>query len=135
MRVVIVGGSLVGLTLARALTSRGHEPVVLERGRGEVRGEEQAAEIVYSLQAAGVGLVVATDGPEMIGTRLRAEYGMLTRLGALTPEQAHEANERAHRVSFVAGPIRAPGGGFEMPGRPPVTRGGAPRRMEEGLPG
>jgi 2-polyprenyl-6-methoxyphenol hydroxylase-like FAD-dependent oxidoreductase len=39
MRVVVVGGSLVGLTLARALAKRGHEPVVLERGRGEVRGD------------------------------------------------------------------------------------------------
>jgi 2-polyprenyl-6-methoxyphenol hydroxylase-like FAD-dependent oxidoreductase len=39
MRVVVVGGSLVGLTLARALRKRGHEPVVLERGRGEVRGD------------------------------------------------------------------------------------------------
>jgi hypothetical protein len=65
-----------------------------------------------------VPLVVATDGPEMIGTRVRAEYGMLVRLGALTVEQAREANERAHRVSFVAGPARAPGAGFETPGRP-----------------
>jgi 2-polyprenyl-6-methoxyphenol hydroxylase-like FAD-dependent oxidoreductase len=39
MRVLIVGGSLVGLTLARALAKRGHQPVVLERGRGEVRGD------------------------------------------------------------------------------------------------
>jgi adenosine deaminase len=69
---------------------------------GAVRGETQAAEVVYELQAAGVPLVVATDGPEMIGTRLRAEYAMLVRHGALTREEARQANARAHRVSFVA---------------------------------
>jgi hypothetical protein len=31
-------------------------------------------------------LVVATDGPEMIGTRLRAEYASAVRRGALTRE-------------------------------------------------
>jgi adenosine deaminase len=74
---------------------------------GAVRGEAQAAEVVYELQAAGVPLVVATDGPEMIGTRLRAEFAMLVRLGALTREEARAANARAHRVSFV--PERARG--------------------------
>ena len=48
---------------------------------GAVRDEEQMAEIVFGLEAAGVPLVVATDGPEMIGTRLRAEYAMLVRRG------------------------------------------------------
>ena len=32
MRIAIVGGGMVGLTLARLLRARGHEPVVLERG-------------------------------------------------------------------------------------------------------
>lgn len=75
---------------------------------GAVRGEEQIAEIVFSLQSAGVPLVIATDGPEMIGTRLRAEYSMLVRLGALTAEQAREANARAHRVTFLADPGASP---------------------------
>jgi adenosine deaminase len=66
-----------------------------------VRDESQMAEIVYALAAAGVRLVVATDGPEMIGTRLRAEHAMLVRLGALTAEQARAANSLAHEVSFV----------------------------------
>ena len=48
-------------------------------------------------------VVIATDGPEMIGTRLRAEYAMLVRLGALTKAQAREMNARAHEVSFVTG--------------------------------
>jgi len=68
---------------------------------GAVRDEEQMAEIVFGLQAAGVPLVVATDGPEMIGTRLRAEYALLVRRGALSAAGARAANERGHRVSFI----------------------------------
>ena len=69
---------------------------------GAVRDEEQMAEIVFGLQAAGIPLVVATDGPEMIGTRLRAEYALLVRRGALSREGARQANERGHAVSFIA---------------------------------
>ena len=70
---------------------------------GAVRDEEQMAEIVFGLQAAGVPLVVATDGPEMIGTRLRTEYALLVRRGALSREGAREANDRGHAVSFING--------------------------------
>ncbi len=66
-----------------------------------VRDEHQMAEIVHTLAADAVPLVVATDGPEMIGTRLRAEYAMLVRLGALTQQQARDANRVAHARSFV----------------------------------
>ena len=69
---------------------------------GAVRDEEQMAEIVFALEAAGIPIVIATDGPEMIGTRLRAEYAMLVRRGALSREAAREANDRAHAVSFIA---------------------------------
>lgn len=70
---------------------------------GAVRSEEQIAEIVYALRAGGVEVVIATDGPEMIGTRLRAEYAMLVRLGAMTRDEAREINRRAHEISFVTG--------------------------------
>jgi adenosine deaminase len=69
---------------------------------GAVRDEEQMAEIVFALEAARIPVVVATDGPEMIGTRLRAEFAMLVRRGALTVEAARAANDRAHAVSFIA---------------------------------
>ena len=69
---------------------------------GAVRDEAQMAEIVFALDAAGIPVVIATDGPEMIGTRLRAEYAMLVRRGALSAEAARAANERAHAVSFIA---------------------------------
>ena len=68
---------------------------------GAVRDEGQMAEIVFGLESAGVPLVVATDGPEMIGTRLRSEYAMLVRLGALSHEAARRANERAHAATFL----------------------------------
>lgn len=68
---------------------------------GAVRDEQQMAQIVRTLQDAGVPLVIATDGPEMIGTRLRQEYDLLVRTGALTPEEARQANERAHALSFA----------------------------------
>lgn len=75
---------------------------------GAVRDEEQMAEIVFALEAAGIPLVVATDGPEMIGTRLRAEHAMLVRRGALSAEAARAANDRAHAVSFIAPGTPAP---------------------------
>ena len=75
---------------------------------GAIRSEDQLAEIVHGLAAAGVRLVIATDGPEMVGTRLRAEYQLLVRLGALTREQARAANALAHEVSFARDPEWAP---------------------------
>ena len=69
---------------------------------GALRDEGQLAEVVATLQDAGVPLVIATDGPEMIGTRLRTEHELLVACGALTVEQAREADARAHRVSVLA---------------------------------
>jgi adenosine deaminase len=83
---------------------------------GAVRGEQQIAELVYELNAAGVPLVVATDGPEMIGTRLRAEHAMLVRLGALTRSEARAANARGHEASF-APPAPWRGATAEAPAR------------------
>ncbi len=68
---------------------------------GAVRDEEQMAEIVFALDSAGVPIVIATDGPEMIGTRLRAEHAMLVRRGALSVDAARRANDRGHEVSFI----------------------------------
>ncbi len=72
---------------------------------GALSDEAQMAEVVRALADAGVPLVIATDGPEMIGTRLRAEHQLLVRTGALTTAEARAANDRAHAVSFV-GPAR-----------------------------
>ncbi len=75
---------------------------------GAVRDEVQMAEIVFGLESAGVPLVIATDGPEMIGTRLRHEYAMLIRLGAMSHEAARRANDRGHAVTFLRAPTVGP---------------------------
>jgi adenosine deaminase len=68
---------------------------------GAVRDLEQMAQIVGAFREDGVGIVVATDGPEMIGTRLRHEYALLVETGALSVDEARAANDQAHRLSFV----------------------------------
>ncbi|MDX6647576.1 MAG: hypothetical protein QOK40_3303 [Miltoncostaeaceae bacterium] len=110
MRVVVVGGSLVGLTLARALAKRGHQPVVLERGRGEVRGDPlfvpyQAYDaladvgVMETVQREGVPIAATGPGPP-------PGYGFfrrsLTELLAAGVPVAHEQS--------VVGLLRADGG-------------------------
>jgi adenosine deaminase len=68
---------------------------------GAVRDIGQLARIVRALADDGVPLVVATDGPEMIGTRLRDEHRLLVDCGALSAEEARAADARAHARSFV----------------------------------
>jgi len=77
---------------------------------GAIRDQEQLAEVVFALATAGARLTIATDGPEMIGTRLRAEHELLVRIGAFTPAQSRAANALAHEVSFVRDPEWAPRG-------------------------
>jgi len=104
-----IGHGIVAAFEPRLIEALAEQGIVLEIcptsniRTGAVRNEEQMAEIVYALTAGGVDIVLATDGPEMIGTRLRAEYQMLVRRGALTRDQARAINERAHAVSFVNG--------------------------------
>ena len=92
---------------------------------GAVRDEAQMAEIVFELEAAGIPMVIATDGPEMIGTRLRAEYAMLVRLGALSAEAAR-ARERP-RARGQLHPPATIGAGLRGAGRS-IAPGGAERR-------
>jgi adenosine deaminase len=49
----------------------------------------------------GVRFTIATDGPEMMRTHLRDEFDLLTRIGALSPDEARKANSRGHEASFV----------------------------------
>lgn len=48
----------------------------------------------------GVRFTVATDGPEMMRTRLTDELELLLRLGALTAEQAKAVNALGHETTF-----------------------------------
>lgn len=65
----------------------------------------ELAAAVQELTGAGVELTVSTDGPQMMGTRLRDEHALLVNCGALTVDQARRANEIAHERSFCA-PLR-----------------------------
>ncbi|HMM48217.1 MAG TPA: hypothetical protein PKE32_01190, partial [Miltoncostaeaceae bacterium] len=69
---------------------------------GALRDVDQLRDVVRTLVDDGVAVVVATDGPEMIGTRLRQEYDLLVACGALTRAQAREAAVRAHERTFAA---------------------------------
>ena len=74
IRVVIAGGGMVGLTLARLLRARGHEPVVLERApagawapRGFMLGYQgydtfEELGILAGLRAAGRDVVPGANG-------------------------------------------------------------------------
>lgn len=78
---------------------------------GAVRDLEQMASIVRTLADDGVPLVVATDGPEMIGTRLRHEHDLLVGCGALSVAEARAADARAHARAFAGATTgRRPGG-------------------------
>jgi adenosine deaminase len=68
---------------------------------GAVSGADEVREIFRTLRAHGVRITVSTDGPEMMRTHLRDEFGFLCAIGALTPDEAREANALAHAVSFA----------------------------------
>ena len=50
----------------------------------------------------GVAFTIATDGPEMMRTRLRDELELLQRIGALSHEEIAGANARGHSASFLS---------------------------------
>ena len=74
IRTVIVGGGMVGLTLARLLRDRGHDPVVLERApagvyvpRGFMLGYQgydafEEVDVLSAISAAGRDVGVAPNG-------------------------------------------------------------------------
>jgi adenosine deaminase len=90
--------------LMRELSSRG---IVLEicptsnlltkalAGEGELR------DTIRAFVEHDVPFTIATDGPEMMRTRLRDEFELLLRTGALSEDGLREANARGHDASFV----------------------------------
>jgi adenosine deaminase len=71
-------------------------------------GEDEVRETFRAFVEHGVPFTIATDGPEMMRTHLRDEFDLLTRIGALTHEEAAAANDRGHDVAFVARRTPAP---------------------------
>jgi adenosine deaminase len=66
-----------------------------------LRDEEELRETVRRFVEHKVPFTVATDGPEMMGTRLRDELDLLLRIGALDEEELRRANVRGHQASFL----------------------------------
>ena len=86
IRTVIVGGGMVGLTLARLLRARGHDPVVLERAPAGVYGARgfmlgyqgfdafQELDVLERLSAAGRDVGV---GPNGVPIGIAVDYGIV----------------------------------------------------------
>jgi adenosine deaminase len=66
-------------------------------------GEDELRDTIRSFVAHDVPFTIATDGPEMMRTRLRDEFELLLRIGALDEDGLRHANERGHDASFVGG--------------------------------
>ncbi|HEV2591773.1 MAG TPA: hypothetical protein VGU02_07750 [Gaiellaceae bacterium] len=63
--------------------------------------EEEVRAVFRAFVDGGVAFTIATDGPEMMRTHLTDEFEMLTRIGALTDDEARAANARGHSSSFI----------------------------------
>ncbi len=71
--------------------------------------DEAVRETFRRFVEGGVRFTIATDGPEMMRTHLRDEFELLRRIGALSEDEAREANARGHEAAFVGRrPGRAP---------------------------
>src|SRR2546421_2189378 len=66
-------------------------------------GEDELRDTVRAFVGHEVPFTIATDGPEMMRTRLRDEFELLLRIGALDEDGLREANARGHEASFVRG--------------------------------
>jgi adenosine deaminase len=64
-------------------------------------GEDEVRDTFRTFIDNGVHFTIATDGPEMMRTHLIDEFELLTRIGALTQDEAAAANARGHAVSFI----------------------------------
>jgi adenosine deaminase len=64
-------------------------------------GEDELRDTILAFVEHEVPFTIATDGPEMMRTRLRDEFELLLRIGALDEDGLREANERGHEASFV----------------------------------
>jgi adenosine deaminase len=66
-------------------------------------GEDELHDTIAAFVQHDVPFTIATDGPEMMRTRLRDEFELLLRIGALDGTGLRESNARGHEASFVRG--------------------------------
>jgi adenosine deaminase len=64
-------------------------------------GEVELRETIRAFVDHEVPFTIATDGPEMMRTRLRDEFELLLRIEALDEAGLRESNDRGHDASFV----------------------------------
>jgi adenosine deaminase len=64
-------------------------------------GEDELRETIAAFSEHEVPFTIATDGPEMMRTRLRDEFELLLRIGALHEDGLREANARGHEAAFI----------------------------------
>jgi adenosine deaminase len=62
--------------------------------------EDALRETIGAFVRHDVPFTIATDGPEMMRTRLREELELLLRIGALDEDGIREANARGHAAAF-----------------------------------
>ena len=92
--------------LMRELTSRG---IVLEICPTSnlltkaLSGEDELRDTIRAFVEHEVPFTIATDGPEMMRTRLRDEFELLLRIGAVGEDGLAEANSRGQEASFIGG--------------------------------
>jgi len=66
-------------------------------------GEDELRDTIRGFVDHDVPFTIATDGPEMMRTRLRDEFDLLLRIGALDEDGLREANSRGQEATFVRG--------------------------------
>jgi adenosine deaminase len=66
-------------------------------------GEDELRDAIRAFVEHDVPFTIATDGPEMMRTRLRDEFELLLRVGALDEDALRRANDQGHDASFVRG--------------------------------
>jgi adenosine deaminase len=64
-------------------------------------GEDELRDTIRAFADHLVPFTIATDGPEMMRTRLRDEFDLLLRIGAVDEDGLREANARAQDAAFV----------------------------------
>jgi adenosine deaminase len=67
-------------------------------------GEDELRDTVAAFVEHSVPFTIATDGPEMMRTRLRDEFELLLRIDALDDAGLREANARGHDSAFARNP-------------------------------
>ena len=66
-------------------------------------GEDELRDTIRAFVEHEVPFTIATDGPEMMRTRLRDEFELLLRIGAVGEDGLAEANSRGQEASFIGG--------------------------------